>query len=138
MQDDDWHWFDYNPDTFTTTYLKFVGEDVHVRKETPMWFAKMMLEENRQKAKLFDEMGGWRTAKHGAVIANIPDHIDQHFKRLSGYDPTKGSWYDKDKYNSFLDDSDYAYLRTGGGKIGKKKAPVIHSPKTIAKIVGAT
>ena len=134
--EDDWHWFDYDELTFKTTYIKFVGDKVHMQTRIPMWLARQILEENKAKAKQFDEMGKWKGAKHGAVIANVPDHIDQHFKRLSGYNPTVSGWYDRDKYNSFLDDSDYAYLRTGGGKIGKKKAAVIQSPKTIAKITG--
>ncbi len=121
--DSSWKWFDFDPVTFTTTYVKFDDGKITFRKTIPDWLATQILEENQAKAKMFDENGGWAGAKSGAVIANVPDILDQEFKRKSGFDPTKSGWYDRDKYNSFLDDSDYRFLRTGGGKIGRKKAP---------------
>jgi hypothetical protein len=133
--DTNWVFFDYDPVTFKTIYTKFENGLIHIRETIPQWLAEQYLEENKQKAKLFDENGGWKGAKQGAVIANVPDHIDKEFKRLSGWDPTKSGWYDKDKYNSFLDDPDYAALRTGGGKIGRKKAEVVKSTAAIKKVI---
>lgn len=130
--DSKWMFFDYDPLTMKTTYIQFEGKKIHFRETIPQWLAEQMIEENKARAK---EFGDWSKHKKGAVIASIPDHVDQELKRLSGFDPTKGGWYDKTKYNSFLDDSDYAHLRTGGGKIGRKKKEAIWSPKTIAKVV---
>lgn len=124
MYDEQWHFFDYEPMSMKTTYVQILQDGTIRMKETiPMWLAQRIIEENKARAKLFDENGGWSGAKGGAVVAAIPNHLDKHFKELSGFDPVKtGGWYDRDKYNSFLDDSDYASLRTGGGKIGKRKA----------------
>lgn len=134
-----WHWFDYDDDTFTTTYVKF-GDDgmISFRKTIPDWLATQFLEENKEKSKQFTENGGWSGAKKGAVVANVPDILDQQFKRAAGFDPTKSGWYDKDKYNSFLDDSDYAHLRTGGGKIGRRKIAEAISPTKIKKLIAVS
>lgn len=124
--DEQWHFFDYEPMSMKTTYVQIL-EDGRIRmKETiPMWLAQRMMDENKARAREFDEKGGWRAAKNGAVVAAIPNHIDKHFKELSGFDALKtGGWYDRDKYASLLDDSDYANLRTAGGKIGKRKAMI--------------
>lgn len=134
--DSSWHWFDYDAITFKTTYVKF-GDDnrIHFLETIPDWLATRILEENKEKAKQFTENGGWAGAKYGAIVANVPDIIDQEFKRKAGFDPTKGGWYDRDKYNSFLDSSDYAHLRTGGGKIGKRKAPGLGIQSRLKKLV---
>lgn len=134
----EWVFFNYDPLTLKTILVKFEGDKIHFRESIPLWLAQQMMEENKLRAKEFDASGGWKAKqfKKGAVIASVPHHIDQQFKKAAGYDPTKGGWYDKDKYNSFLDDSDYAYLRTGGGKIGKKKAEVVMNPKKLKRIIG--
>lgn len=124
-RDTSWFPFDYDEVTFTSTYVKFDENGlIHFRKTIPGWLADQILDENKDKAKHFNENGGWKGAKGGAVVAQVPNILDQQFKRASGYDPAKGSWYDQKKYNSFLDDPDYAYLRTGGGRIGTRKASV--------------
>lgn len=139
--DSPWMVFNYDPVTMKTTLHQYVstpggGFSINVRETIPMWLAERMLEENKQKAKLFTENGGWAGARHGAVVANVPDHVDAEFKRLSGWDPTVSGWYDHDKYNSFLDDSDYASLRTGGGKIGKRviETPLLPSARKVAAV----
>ena len=131
-----WMFVQYDPITMQSLYMKREGDLLHFQKRIPMWLAEQMLDENKQKAKDFDDNGGWKGAKYGAVVANIPDHIENNLKRQCGFDPTKSGWYDKDKYDSILDDIDYSKLRTGGGKIGKKLAPVIWSPKRVKSLVG--
>ncbi len=124
MNDFNWHPFDYDPVTMKSTYVRFTETgQVQFRETIPEWLARRIIDENQERAKHFDANGGWAGAKQGAVIANIPHFLDKHFKAMSGQDITKSGAYDEDKYNSFLDDSDYRYLRTGGGKIGKRKAP---------------
>lgn len=124
MQDNNWHYFDYEPVSMKTTYMRFTESgQVQIREVIPEWLARKIIEENQDRAKQFTANGGWAAAKQGAVVANIPHFLDKHFKSMSGQDVTKSGDYDRDKYNSFLDDIDYRYLRTGGGKIGKRLAP---------------
>jgi hypothetical protein len=130
----DWELMIDNPITLQKTYAKWNGNNLIIRETIPAWLAQQMLDENKLRANSWT---GW-SGKSGAVVASIPNNIDQELKRASGYDPTKGGWYDKDKYNSLLDDSDYAYLRTGGGKIGKKKAQVAVNQQKLKKIIGVT
>ena len=117
--DSGWMFLEYNPDTYKTTYIRNLGDKIQVKETIPMWLAQSIIDDN-QKRK--NEFGSWAGKKHGAIIAAIPDHIDAQLKQMSGFDPVKGGEYDRQKYNSFLDDIDYAKLRTGGGKIGKRKA----------------
>ena len=125
MIEPEWLLLEYNPVSMKTTYIRTVGEQIQVKETIPMWLAEKMLEENKQRAIAFADNGGWKnkkTKKYGALVASIPNHIDAHLKALSGFDPKVGGQYDKQKYNSLLDDIDYAKLRTGGGKLGKRKA----------------
>lgn len=126
MSDGQWLFFNYDPETLKTQYMRVLENgQIQMRETIPMWLAQKMLDENKARAKEFTENGGWSGHKNGAVVAAIPHHIDQHFKHLSGLDLVKtGGWYDRDKYTSLLDDSDYAALRTGGGKLGKRKAMI--------------
>lgn len=120
---ENWMHLDYDPMTRKTTYIRVLENgDIQIKAEIPREVLDGILEDNKRKRKYFDEMGGWKKAKNGAVFAAIPHYLDQHFKQLSGFDPAKGGEYDRDKYNSFLDDSDFSALRTAGGKIGKRKA----------------
>lgn len=127
----------YEPETFKSLWMLRDGDKLHFKTTIPMFLAEKIIEENKEKAKHFNESGGWSRAKGGAVVANIPEHIDHYFKLQSGFDPTKSGWYDRDKYNSFLDDSDYAAFRTGGGKIGRKKREVVVQKTKLAAIIGA-
>ena len=123
---ENWMSVDYNPATRATTYIRVLENgQIQVKHEIPRVVLEGIIEDNKRKRKYFDEMGGWKKAKHGAVFAAVPHYLDQHFKELSGFDPIKGGEYDKDKYNSFLDDGDYSSLRTAGGKIGKR---VVETP----------
>lgn len=117
-----WKFLETDPVTHKTLYFRTVGDKIQIRETIPMWLATAMIEDNKRKAADFHDNGGWKGAKKGAVVAAVPHHIDQHLKAMSGFDPSKGGEYDRVKYNSFLDDIDYAKLRTGGGKIGKRKA----------------
>lgn len=121
--DTNWHPFEHDPVTHKTTYMRFTEDGkVQIKETIPMWLATAIMEDNKARAKAFDENGGWKKAKAGAIIAAIPHHLDKHFKEMSGQDISKSGEYDQAKYNSFLDDSDYSNLRTGGGRIGKRLA----------------
>lgn len=117
--DSGWMFLEYDPITMKSIYVRSVGDKIQVKETIPMWLAQRMLDENKRRA---NEFTGWAGKKNGGVVAAVPGFMDAHLKSLSGFDPTKGGEYDKDRYNSLLDDSDYRHLRTGGGKIGKRKA----------------
>jgi hypothetical protein len=125
MIEPEWMFLERDPISLKSIYIRTVGDKIQVKETIPMWLAEKMLEENKQRALAFDANGGWKNKnalKYGALVASIPNHIDAHLKTLSGFDPKVGGQYDKQKYNSLLDDIDYAKLRTGGGKLGKRKA----------------
>lgn len=119
---DEWMELEHDPYTQQTKWVKFHDGKCTVRVTQPDALTWEMLEINKREANEWQDRGGWKKAKHGAVIAKVPTILDTQFKRAAGYDPTKGGAYDINKYNSFLDDIDYKHLRTGGGKIGKRKA----------------
>ena len=125
MIEPEWLLLEHNPISMKTTYIRTVGDKIQVKETIPMWLAEKILEENKQRALAFDANGGWKNKKamkYGALVASVPNHIHAQLKAMSGFDPTVGGEYDKQKYNSLLDDIDYAKLRTGGGKLGKRKA----------------
>jgi hypothetical protein len=122
--DDTWAVLEHDPYTQQTKWVKFHDGLCTVRVTQPDELTWQMLEINKREANEWQDKGGWKKAKNGAVIAKVPTIMDTEFKRKAGYDPSKGGWYDQDKYNSFLDDIDYKHLRTGGGKIGKRKAMI--------------
>jgi len=125
MADGQWMYFDHDNETHKTRYMRILENGVIQMRETiPMWLAQQLFDQNHARAAEFNANGKWAGHRNGATIAAVPTHLDNHFKELSGFDPVKGGEYDRDKYNSFLDDSDYRHLRTGGGKIGKRKAMV--------------
>ncbi len=115
----DWHLFDYDPITQRRKYMKMADGSLHIRETMPV---EAVLEANKRDANSWQDNGGWKAAKRGAVIARVPLILDNEWKKAAGYDPKKGGTYDRDKYSSFLDDIDYRHIRTGGGRIGKRKA----------------
>ena len=115
----DWHLFDHDLLTGRKKYMKIENNILHIRETMPV---DAVLEANKRDANDWQSNGGWRAAKRGAVVARVPLILDNAWKKASGYDPGKGGGYDRDKYNSFLDDIDYRHIRTGGGRIGKRKA----------------
>lgn len=123
MNDENWHFFDYEPMSMKTTYVQILADGtIRMRETIPQWLAHEIMDQNKERSKSFASNGGWAGAKNGAIVAAVPNHIDKFIKEKSGYDPLKtGGWYDKNKYASILDDSDFANLRTGGGRIGKRK-----------------
>lgn len=134
IADEKWTFLEQDPVTFVKTYYRHdANKQIQVLKTMPEFIANQLIEENKEKAKLFDDMGGWKKAKHGAVVANVPDIIDQEWKRACGWDPRKGGWYDRKKYNTFLNNPDFAHFRTGGGKIGERiaDAPMLPSARKI-------
>lgn len=122
--DTSWHVLEHDPMTQQTKWVKIEDGLAHIRITQPDELTYQMLEINKREANEWQANGGWGAAKKGAVVARVPTIIDNELKRKAGYDPTVSGWYDKDKYNSFLDDIDYRHFRTGGGKIGRKKAAV--------------
>jgi hypothetical protein len=114
----DWMFVETDPFTHVSLYIRVRSDGmIDARHTLPKWAVDAIMEDAKQKALAWQ---GWDKAKHGAVVAQIPTILDDEFKRQAGYDPTKGGWYDKDKYNAILDDSDYRHFRTGGGKIGRR------------------
>lgn len=116
----DWTLFEYDPVTQRRKYMKITGSGasqlLHVRETMP---CDAIIEANKVEANEWKAKGGWKAAKHGAVVARVPVTLENEFKRMSGYEPRTGQ-YDRNKYNAILDDSDYRHLRTGGGKLGKR------------------
>lgn len=122
----DWHLFDHDPLTGRKKYCKIDDGLIHIRETMPV---DAILETNKREANDWQSNGGWSAAKRGAVVARVPLILDNQLKKAAGYDPTKSGLYDKDKYNALLDDIDYRHLRTGGGKIGRRKADISHVSK---------
>lgn len=127
----DWHLFDHDILTGRKKYMKIDDGLLHIRETMPV---DAIFEENKAEANNWQ---GWSAAKYGAVVAKVPLILDNNLKKAAGYDPRKGGWYDQDKYNSFLDDSDYRHVRTGGGKIGRKRVEAVARKSNIAKLIGA-
>ncbi|MBY0512037.1 MAG: hypothetical protein K2P94_18015 [Rhodospirillaceae bacterium] len=115
----DWLLFDVDPLTRRKKYMKLEDGLLHIRETMPV---DEVLEANKRDANDWQGNGGWKAARRGAVVARVPLILDNAWKTASGYDPAKGGGYDRDKYNTFLDDIDYRHIRTGGGRIGKRKA----------------
>lgn len=130
--DTKWHHLETCPVSHETKWVKFEDGVMTIRTTIPEWLALQIIENNKAEANAWK---GWSAAKQGAVVARVPLILDNELKKKAGYDPTKGGDYDQDKYNSFLDDIDYRHLRTGGGKIGKRKADVAFSPKRMKKLL---
>jgi len=120
--DPNWYLLSRDPVTHKSTYMKIEDGLMHFRTTVPDWIVAQNIEKNKREANEWKSTGGWSARKYGGVVASIPSVLDGELKKKAGYDPTKSGWYDIDKYNSFLDDIDYSHLRTGGGKIGKRKA----------------
>lgn len=131
----DWMLFDFDPLTQRRKYMKLEDGLLHVRETMPV---DAVIESNKREANDWQARGGWKAAKKGAVVARVPLILDNAWKKASGFDPTKGGTYDADKYNSFLDDIDYRHIRTGGGKIGKRKAPAVGIPSHIKRLQTVT
>jgi len=112
----DWHLFDFDPLTRRRKYMKIEAGRLHIRETMPV---DEIIEANKQDANAWR---GWKAAKYGAVVARVPLILDNAWKKASGLDPARSGEYDRDKYNSFLDDIDFRHIRTGGGRIGKRKA----------------
>lgn len=123
--DTDWHELDYDPLTMQTKWVKIEDGKATIRVTQPDALTYKMLEENKREANDWQDKGGWTAAKLGAVVARVPSIIDNELKRKAGYNPAVSGWYDRDKYNGFLDDPDYRHFRTGGGKIGRRKSLVL-------------
>ncbi len=136
--DTSWHVLKHDPVTHKTIWVKFDEGLVTIRETIPDWLATAILEKNKQEANDWQSKGGWKKAKLGAVVASIPTIIDTQFKKAAGWNPSKSGHYDLNKYNSFLDDIDYRHLRTGGGKIGRRKAEMPMTPTRLAKVIGAS
>lgn len=117
----DWHLFDYDPITQRRKYMKIEDGLLRIRETMPV---DAVIEQNKKEANDWQSNGGWKAARRGAVVARVPLVLDNQWKKASGYDPTKGGDYDRDRYNKFLDDIDYRHMRTGGGRIGKRKAMI--------------
>jgi hypothetical protein len=111
----DWQLFDVDPLTQRKKYMKIEDGLLHIRETMPV---EEILEANKEDAKAWR---GWSAAPFGAVVARVPVILDNAWKKASGYVTGAGGEYDQDKYNSFLDDIDYRNIRTGGGRIGKRK-----------------
>lgn len=125
MADGDWMFFEHDPETHKTTYMRILEDGrIQMQDRIPMWLAKQLLDHNKARSSEFASNGGWSGHKTGAVVAAIPHHIDLELKQLSGFDPVRGGDYDRQRYARLLDDSDYQNLRTGGGKLGKRKAMI--------------
>lgn len=133
--DPNWHLINYDPVTFKSTYMKIDEGLMTFRTTIPEWLALQIIEKNKREANEWQASGGWRARKFGGVVASIPEILDTELKKKSGYDPRKGGFYDQDKYNSFLDDIDYRHLRTGGGKIGKRKAAANGIQSRLKKLI---
>lgn len=114
----DWHLFDFDPITQRKKYMKIEDGLLKIRETMPV---DAVIEANKIEANDWQSKGGWAAATRGAVVARVPLILDNAWKKASGYNPHSGGEYDRDKYNSFLDDIDYRHLRTGGGRIGKRK-----------------
>jgi len=112
----DWHLFDVDALTRRRKYMKIEDGLLHIRETMPV---DEILEANKRDANAWR---GWKAAKYGAVVARVPLILDNAWKKASGFEPGKSGAYDRDKYNSFLDDIDFRHIRTGGGRIGKRKA----------------
>jgi len=115
----DWFLFDADPLTQRKKYMKIEDGLLHIRETMPV---DAVIEANKRDANEWQSNGGWKAAKFGAVVARVPLILDNVWKKASGYNPANGGEYDRDKYNTFLDDIDFKHVRTGGGRMGKRRA----------------
>ena len=122
--DTNWHMLEHDPMSQQTKRVKIEDGKATIRITQPDALTYQMLEANKREANEWQGKGGWGACKYGAVVARVPTIIDNELKRKAGYNPAVSGWYDKDKYNSFLDDPDYKHFRTGGGKIGRRATPL--------------
>lgn len=140
--DSRWKFLEYDAFTQQTKWYQTEGEPphqlLHIRVTQPDALTYAMLEGNKREANDWQSNGGWGAAKLGAVVAKVPTIIDTELKKKAGYNPLVSGWYDQNKYNSFLDDIDYQHLRTGGGRIGRRKKSLPSLGPTLkAALLGA-
>lgn len=133
--DTSWHKLDYSPLTLQTKWVKFEDGKAHIRITQPDALTYQMLEANKREANDWDHKGGWSACRLGAVVARVPTIIDTELKKKAGYEPAKSGWYDKAKYNSFLDDPDYKHFRTNTGKVGRS---VVNAPLISKRFMNGT
>lgn len=105
----DWAVIRHCPITEITTWMKREGDTIIFRETQPQ--AYQIIEENKYLA---NEWKGWKGKKHGAVVSRIPIVTWNKLLQECGYD---GAEHDTDKMKKILNDSDNAYLRTGGGTL---------------------
>lgn len=109
MAKNEWGLLSYRADSGISIYVrKDENGIIHIREDQPV---QPIIDENKALANQWD---GWKGKTFGAVVSRIPTVIYNRLKKECGFD---GVQYDQKAMNKKLNSSDYAYLRTGGGRL---------------------